>query len=107
MSTRVVCANPNACIAAHVCSTSDTLARGAANEKETPSPRRSLPVPHDTGALAPNLALQLEEAVQEGLGGGRAARDVDVDGDDAVAAADDRVRVAAAGAGAGALPLHW
>ena len=39
---------------------------------------------------------------QQGLGGGRATRDVEVDGDDPVAAANDRVRVVVVAAAVGA-----
>ena len=40
--------------------------------------RNSLSVPHLDGMASPNLLLQLENAVEEGLGRGRAPRDVDV-----------------------------
>jgi hypothetical protein len=63
-----------------------------------------LPVPHPRDLGLPHLPLQLEDAIHKGLGGGRAAGDVDIDGNDAVAAADDAVAVmvvsAAVGAGA-------
>ena len=63
-----------------------------------------LAVPHPRDLGVAHLPLQLEDAVHEGLAGGRAAGDVDVDGDDAVAAADDGVAVVvvAAAVGAGA-----
>lgn len=40
-----------------------------------------------------DLLLQLKKAVQEGLGCGGAARDIDVDGDNPIAATHNRVRV--------------
>lgn len=63
-----------------------------------------LAVPHAGDLGVAHLALELEDAVHEGLGGRGAAGDVDVDGDDAVASADDGVRVVvvAAAVGAGA-----
>ena len=45
------------------------------------------------GAVRLDFLLELEEAVEEGLGRRGAARHVDVDGDDSIAAADDRVGV--------------
>ncbi len=59
-------------------------------------------VPHAGNLGVAHLALELEDAVHEGLGGGWAARDVDVNGDDAVAAADDRVAVVVVAAAVGA-----
>src|SRR6185503_11362208 len=55
-----------------------------------------------------DLVLELEDPVDERLGGRRAARHVDVDGHDAVAAADDGVgiMIVAAAVGAGAHRDH-
>ncbi|KAL3952955.1 hypothetical protein ACCO45_012898 [Purpureocillium lilacinum] len=60
------------------------------------------PVPHAGDLGVAHLALQLEDAVHEGLAGRGAAGDVDVDGDDAVAAADDAVAVVVVAAAVGA-----
>ena len=62
----------------------------------------------DDRASAPDLLLQQQDAVDQGLGGRRAARDVDVDRHDPVAAAHDRVAevVVAAAVGAGAHRQH-
>lgn len=59
-------------------------------------------VPHTGDLGVAHLALELEDAVHEGLGGGRAAGNVDIDGDDAVAAADDTVAVVVVAATVGA-----
>ena len=61
-----------------------------------------LAVPHPCDLGHPHLPLRLEDAVHEGLAGGRAAGDVDVDGDDPVTAADDAVRVVVVAAAVGA-----
>ena len=62
----------------------------------------SHPVPH-LGTLHPlDLLLELQDAVHERLGRGRAAGHVDVDGDDAVAAAHRRVGVVVVAAAVGA-----
>ena len=61
-----------------------------------------LPVPNASDLRLPHLALQLEDAVHEGLAGGGAPGDVDVDGDDAVAAPDDAVAVVVVAAAVGA-----
>src|SRR5512134_2627227 len=54
------------------------------------------------GVLAPDLGLQLQDAVQQRLRGGRAAGHVDVDRHDAVAAAHHRIAVVVVAAAIGA-----
>jgi len=61
-----------------------------------------LSVPHSRNLCLPHLALQLEDAVHQGLTRRRAAGNVDVDGDDAVAAPDDAVAVVVVTASVGA-----
>lgn len=68
----------------------------------TPLCPHLLPIPHPRDPCLAHLALELEDAVHEGLAGGGAAGDVDVDGDDAVAAADDAVAVVVVAAAVGA-----
>ena len=52
---------------------------------------RLLPVPSDRLPSSPHLPLQLEHAVQQGLGSGWAAGYVEVDGDNTVTSSNDRV----------------
>lgn len=59
-------------------------------------------IPHAGDLGVAHLALELEDAVHEGLGGGGAAGDIDVDGDDAVASADHAVAVVVVAAAVGA-----
>lgn len=54
---------------------------------------RLLAVPHLQGCVALDLLLQLEEAVKERLGSGRASRHVNVDGHDPITPAHNRIRV--------------
>ena len=51
----------------------------------------------------PDLVLEERDALHEGLGAGRAPRDVDVDGDDVVDAPEDVVRVKVKAASYGAI----
>src|SRR5688500_2436345 len=53
-------------------------------------------------ADAADLPLQLHDAVEQGLGGRRAARDIDVDRNDAVAAAHHRIGIMIIAAAVGA-----
>jgi hypothetical protein len=59
-------------------------------------------VPHAGDLGVAHLALELEDAVHEGLAGRGAAGHVDVNGDDTVAAADDAVGVVVVTAAVGA-----
>jgi hypothetical protein len=61
-----------------------------------------LSVPHSRDLGVPHLALQLEDAVHEGLAGGRTAGNIDIDGHDSVATADDAVAVVVVAATVGA-----
>ena len=60
-----------------------------------------LAVPHLQGPVALNLLLQLQQAVEERLGRGRAAGHVNVDGHDPIAAAHHGVRVVVVAAAVG------
>lgn len=73
-----------------------------ARKKKENRAQHLLPVPHPGDLGVAHLALQLEDAVHEGLGGRGATGDVDVDGDDPVAAADDAVAVVVVAAAVGA-----
>ena len=57
-------------------------------------------------AGAADFPLQLQDAVDQGLGGGRAARHVDVDRHDAVAAAHHGIGVVVIAAAIGAGPIE-
>ena len=64
----------------------------------------SLPVPHLNWLASPNLLLQLENAVEEGLSCGRAAGDVDVHWDYPVTAPHHCIRVVVVAAAVGTTP---
>ena len=68
--------------------------RGILDRRSRTSPDNPLlPIPHPCNLGPPHLPLQLQDAIQQCLGRGRATRDKDVDGHEPVDAPDDGIAV--------------
>lgn len=63
------------------------------SKRELQAAGGSLGPPHEEVLPPVDLLLELEDSIEEGLGGGGATGHVDVNGDDPVAAADHRIGV--------------